>query len=242
MLDRNHGTPYMQTDVTQSVLFYRLWEWAEKRRKQLIWGLAVAAVVGFGIGFFFWHETQSQAEANHALALITSPANPNGRTADALAKVASDYPHTDAAARALLLAGAQFFIDSKFSDAQAQFDRYLREYRNGAFAGQASLGRAACLEQQGKTNDAITAYKDIADHHPTDNVAPPARLALGRLYEGLGNYDLARFSYEQIAGRDSIVGIEAHVRLEAMLHKIPAMIPVPGSPATNLPVIKLQKQ
>jgi predicted negative regulator of RcsB-dependent stress response len=232
----------MQTDVTQSVLFYRLWEWAEKRRKQLIWGLTVVTVVGFGIGYFFWHETQSEAEANHVLARLTSPANPNGRSADALVKLASDYPHTDAAGRAMLLAGAQFFVDNKFSEAQAQFDRYLREYRNGAFAGQASLGRAACLEQQGKTNDAINAYKDIAEHHPTDNVAPPARLALGRLYESLGNYDLAKLSYEQIVRRDSYIGMEAGVRLEAMLKRIPAMVPVLSSPSTNQPVIKLPNQ
>lgn len=232
----------MESDVTQSVLFYRVWEWVETHRKQLIWGIAVFAVVGFGLGYFFWHQTQSEVAANEALAKLTSPVNPGARSATAFVKVATDFPHTDAGGRALLLAGAQYFAEGKYSEAQAQFDRYLREYRNGPFGGQASLGRAACLEWQGKVNEAVTAYKDIAERHPSDNVAPQARLALGRLYEGLGRYDLARLSYEQLARPGSVIGMEAGVRLEALLRKHPAPLPEAPSTPTNPPVIKLQNQ
>jgi tetratricopeptide (TPR) repeat protein len=234
----------MESDITQSALFYRLWEWVETRRKQLIWGTAVIAVAGFGIGFFFWSQGQSEAAANNALSKLTSTAAANTSTAADFLTVASAYPRTEAGGRALLLAGARFFAEEKFTDAQAQFDRYLREYRNGAFAGQASLGRAACLEASGKAMDAITAYLDIADHHPTDNVAPQARLALGRLYESQGNYDLARQSYEPIARPDSLIGSEAAVRLEELINRNPSPRPVPGParrvptnpPALNLPV------
>jgi tetratricopeptide (TPR) repeat protein len=234
----------MESDITQSALFYRLWEWAETHRKQLIWGTAVIAVAGFGIGFFFWNQGQTEGAANDSLSKLTSPAAANTSTPADFVKVASEYPRTEAGGRALLLAGARFFAEEKFTDAQAQFDRYLHDYRNGVFAGQASLGRAACLEAAGKATDAITAYKDIADHHPTDNVAPQARLALGRLYESQGNYDLARQSYEPIARPDSLIGSEAAVRLEELINRNPSPRPVPGParrvptnpPALNLPV------
>jgi tetratricopeptide (TPR) repeat protein len=159
-------------------------------------------------------------------------------------KVASQYPNTSAGARAALLAGGAYFIDSKFSEAHAEFSRFIRDHRDHPLLPEALLGIAACLDAQGKTDEAITAYKSLIDHHPdAKGVLPQAKFALARLYEQQKKIELARNLYEDVGRSDpgSSLGNEAGMRFEELKIKYPlatAAAPIPVIPAkTN--VLKL---
>jgi predicted negative regulator of RcsB-dependent stress response len=229
----------MESDVAQLSIADRLLAWFEMHRKPVLRGSIVVVVLGVGIGFFIWQQNDRQARASEALSRITSvglTATELSATPGALLKVATEYRKTDAAARALLLAGGDLYAQGKYAEAEAQFGRFLREYRDSPFADQALLGVAACLDARGKTPEAIVAYNDIVQHHSTDNVAPPAKLALAWLYEKQAKLEQARDFYLELSrGPYGSISSEAGIHLEALFAKHPELLPsgraAPGAPA-----------
>src|SRR6266446_4973737 len=148
-----HSTPYMASDVTESVGFYKLWAWLETNRKQAAWGAVIAAVVVLGICFFVWQQGEAEVTAAEALSNAAMPqSSPDGRadSAKAYLSVAAKYPKSAAGARALLLGAGSLFVEGKYPEAQAQFERFAREHHDTPFMSQALLGIAACLDAQGK--------------------------------------------------------------------------------------------
>ncbi len=219
----------MQSEVTELTLQDQLVIWFEKNKRQLAAGTAVVAVIGVIAGIYVWHQNQTQADASEALSKITSAAytgGPQGGAAEALLKVANDYAGTEAAKRAQLLAAGDFFTEGKYKDAQTQFEKFLRDYRDSVFAGQALLGVAAAKDAQGLA-DAAAAYKDIVDHHSAESVALQARLGLGRLYVSQNKPELARDLYQQAMQMDAngTLGAEANMRLAELYAKNPGLIP-----------------
>ncbi len=150
---------------------------------------------------------------------------------DEYLKLAAAYPASSAAARALLRAAASLFIEGKYPEAQAQFQRFARDYRDNPYMGQAMLGIAACLDAEGKTDEAIAAYKSLIDHHPGENVIPQAKFALARLYEAQNKPELARPLFEDVARGDAYgsLGSEAGMRLEELKIKHPNLFAPPPS-------------
>lgn len=211
----------MESDVTQSALFYKLWAWGDKNRKQLLYGLIALIVVGIIAALWLTHEHEKQKEANGALAAITGQTvvTPTAAPApDAFLKVNADYPNTDAGQRALLLAAGGFYESGKYDLALAQFSKFLTDHNNSPLAGQAALGRAACFEAMGKTDDAVSGYESVVQRYSNQNVEPQARMRLGRLQEGQGKYREARSSYEDIARKFSgtLLASEAILRLQEL--------------------------
>lgn len=229
----------MESDVTQSAGFYKLWAWFETNKKQVTWGALAAVALGL-IGWYFVYQQgekeviASEALANISLAQATGP-GPRPENPGEYLKVAADYPRSSAGARALLLAAGSLFTEGKYSEAQAQFQRFLREHRDSPFLGQAMLGIAACLDAQGKTEDAITAYKSLIQHHPGENVMPQAKFALARLYEAQNKPEQARTLFEDVARGDpnSSLGSEAGMRWEELRIKHPELFAQP--PTVSLP-------
>ena len=221
----------MQSDVTHLTVQDQLLIWLTKNKRQVLWGTVAVAVVGFAVGIYVWQQNEVQTSASHALSKISSGnlmgvAQPG--TTEALLKVAADYPNTSAARRAVLIAAGNLFADGKYKESQAQFDRFLREYRDSAFATEAMFGVAACKDAQGMAAEATTAFKDIVDHHPSESVAPQARFELARLYEMQNKLELARDLYQQLAQMDpnGQLGSEANMRLAELFNKNPSLIPV----------------
>jgi predicted negative regulator of RcsB-dependent stress response len=192
----------MESDLTESALFYKLWAWGDKNRKQLRYGLIAIVVAGAIVAFGLAHAHEKQKDANSALAAVTSRSvgMPNPVSApDALLKVNSDYSDTDAGQRALLLAAGDLFAEGKYDVALAQFSKFLKDYNSSPFAGQAALGIASCYDATGKTNDAVSGYQGVIDRYSTQNVVAQARLRLGILLEAQGKYRDARASFEDLA-------------------------------------------
>src|SRR5438045_1441691 len=63
-------TFYMESDVTQSALFYKLWAWAETHKKQVLGGAIAVVVVGLAAGLYLWWEDAKESEANAALSNV----------------------------------------------------------------------------------------------------------------------------------------------------------------------------
>jgi len=225
----------MESDVTQTAGFYKLWAWFETNKKQVTWGTLAVIALGLIGWYVMWQQGEKELKASEALANISVSrsmgAGPRAQNPDEYLKVVASYPKSSAAARALLRAAGSLFVEGKYSEAQAQFQRFAREYRDSPFMGQAMLGIAACLDAQGKTEEAIAAYRSLIDHHPGENIIPQARFALARLYEAQNKPELARPLFEDVARGDPYgsLGSEAGMRLEELKVKNPNLFAPPPS-------------
>jgi predicted negative regulator of RcsB-dependent stress response len=231
----------MDTDVTQSALFYKLWAWGDKNRKQLLYGLIALVVVGIVVAFWLAHKSETQNDANYALSKLTTHVNaPNAPdpTPDALLKITSDYPNTDAAQRALLLGAAELFASGKYDIAQAQFQKFLKDYNSSHFAAQAALGVAACYDAQGKTNDAVSGYEAVINRYPSQNVVPQAKLGMARLLEAQGKFKEARAELEDLThSYPGTISSEAVTRLQELNAAHPEVKPTTALPQTMTPTV-----
>jgi tetratricopeptide (TPR) repeat protein len=226
-------------NVVAVPLSHKLWAWFETNKKQAVGGtLAVAAVI-LVILFVVYQREQKEANASQALSLVAMSQMTSGGTPaapEAYLKVATEYPDSSAAARAVLLAAGGYFTQARYDQAKAQFERFLREFRGnsayGDLQGEALLGVAASLEADGKLAEATTAYKDLVDHHPGDHVVPQARFALARLYEAQGKLELARDAYQQAASANFYGGIladEAGMKYQELITRHPELAPKPAA-------------
>jgi len=234
----------MSSDVAELPLSHKLLAWFETNRRQAIWGAGIIVAAGLIAWFVVWQQGEKEINASEALSKVSSPSamTPGAKPdADSYLKIAASYPKSSAAARALLMAGGLYFLDGKYTEAKAQFDRFRREHPDSPFMGQALLGVAACLDAQGKTNEALAAYTDLTEHHPGESVIPQAKFALARMYEAQGKVELARSLFEDITRNDPYgsLGSEAGMRLEELLAKNPNLAPK-ASP-TNAPTFKRTK-
>jgi predicted negative regulator of RcsB-dependent stress response len=229
----------MDTDVTESELFYKLWAWGDKNKKQLLYALIALVVVGIVLAFYLAHKTESQNDANYALSKLTSRVAPNAPepTPDALLKIASDYPDTDAAQRALLLSAADLFAAGKYDVAQAQFQKFVKDYNSSPFAAQAALGIAACYDAEGKTNDAVSGYDAVISRYSGQNVVPQARLGMARLLEAQGKLKEARSELEELArSYPGTINSEAVTRLQELDAAHPELKQTTALPQTIAPI------
>jgi predicted negative regulator of RcsB-dependent stress response len=232
----------MESDIAESALFYKLWAWGEKNKKQLLWGVTAVVVVGLGIAFWLAHQSEKQNDANNALSKLTGQAAFSSATQPApegLLKVAADYPDTEAGQRALLLGAAGLFETGKYDEALARFQQFIKDYNESPLMSQAAFGVAACYDAQGKTNDAISAYQSVIDRYPNQNVTPQAKLALGRLFEGQGKYTEARSNFQDVLrSSQGTIASEAGTRLQELNVAHPESVESTNRPAsTAVPVL-----
>ena len=237
-----HCTAYMESEVAQLPFSDQLWLWFQKNRKPAIWGSSIVAIVGLVVWFALYQHDQRQVEASQALSSVVlaqagqaasqAPSDPG-----AYLKVVADYPNSEAAARATLLAAAGYFTEGKYDQAMAQFQRVTRQFHQSALLSQALLGVAACLDAQGKATEATAAYKELVDSHPTSPVVPQAKFALGRLAEAQNQPEQAYNYYEQVAEMDPYgsIGSEAGMRTEELKLKYPKLAPVPAAAPGSAP-------
>ena len=233
----------METKVAELPITDRLWAWLVTNKTQAAVGVVVLAAVGLVVWLILWQGHQRQVAAGEALSALAveqmlSP-TPRPNVVEAYLKVANQYPKSAAGARALLMAGGHLFSDGKYSEAQAQFEKFTRDHHDSPFMGEALLGVAASLEAQGKTDGAVAGYKEIISRHPGDSVVPDAKFALARLYEVQNKPELARDLYQEVeqAGRFSSKGIEAGMRIEELMMKYPKLAPQNPVPLTPAPIM-----
>jgi predicted negative regulator of RcsB-dependent stress response len=224
----------MEQNIADSNFLLDTWLWFEKNRKPVLFGVGAVAVAGLIAGTMVWSRKQKEVAAGEALSkVMLAQMVLGGRTnaADGLLTVAGSYAGTSGGAQALLLGAGALFSNGKHAEAQAQFERFIREYVGNPLTPQAKLGLAACLAAEGKTDDAARAYKDLADRYSNANTAPQARFALAGIYESQGKLEDAYNLFEQLARTEinSSLGSEAGMRAEEIRQKLP---PIPTSAVT----------
>ena len=221
----------MSTDIAAATEVHLL-NWFDKNRARLVQIAGLLAVGALVIGYYFWHKQQSEVAASEAVSKIAS----GPYAAEAYLKIATEHPSAPAAQRAVVLAAGEYFAADKFPEAQTQFERVIRDFAEGPFRIQATLGVAACLDAQGKADEAATRYNDIIQRYPTDPAATQARSALARVYEAQGKFTDALAIYQELARTEAYTsfGLEAGVRLQALLAAHPELVPKPLAPAPAL--------
>lgn len=235
----------MDSDAAQLPLSDRLLAWFETNKKQALWGAVIVVAAGLIVGFMMWRKAEKEIEAGEALSAVSVPytagINRNGNISDAYLKVANNYTGTRAAARAVLMAAGEDYLQGRFDQARTTFERFRREHGDSPLAGQAMLGIAASYEAQGKNAEAITAYKDLVEHRPNDTAVPQAKFALANLLEHDNKPEQALNYFEDIVRNDPYgsLGSEAGMRAEELKQKFPNLVPPTPAPtpsgALNIP-------
>ena len=215
----------METQDAPSEFIFKVLPWIEANRKRIVIVLGLAALAILVYSFLSYQRDQKEINAGQALTQAMMPSG--GQPVDAaLLKVAQQYPATVAGERAGVAAAAALFEENKFTDAQAQFQKYLEAHPEGQFAAQAALGVAASLDAQGKTDAAITAYQKVLSSGADASTVTAAKFALARLYEAQGKLAEAQKSYEDVArssNPNSSLYSEAGLRAMELKSKLPAV-------------------
>ena len=134
-------------------------------------------VGGFGIYYYQLNQReQAETQARTALAAAKTPAE--------MVKVADDFPHTTQAALALLSAADASYSAKDYPDALKSYQRVtdtadtLPELRDSA-----QLGLASVQQADGKSDDAVQSYLEVAHKGNQSPFAPVAYYQAARIYE-----------------------------------------------------------
>ena len=232
----------MQAQDATTLFLLKLWPWVEANRNRLIGGAAAVAAAIFVIWFAACQREAKEIAAGQALtqAALTS----GGQSVDAFAKIAAQYPGTMAGQRALLQSAAALFDAGKFSDAQAQFQKFLDAHPDSEFSGQAMLGVATSLDAQGKTDLAVGAYQKVVSNASDAVTVNAAKFGLARIEEAQGRLNDALVLYQDVASAEpsSSLGSEAGIRYEELIAKHPNLAPTNSAASSAMPVFNPDKR
>jgi predicted negative regulator of RcsB-dependent stress response len=216
--------------------------WLEVNKWRVVAAAACLAVAAGGITIYLSLRQEREARASTALLKIQRAAersSPGPRpSADPFLQMAREFPGTEAAHRAVLLAAGALFEAGKFAEASQQFEAFLRESGGSPFAPGAAFGIAACLDAQGKTNEAAAAYQGILTTYAGSGTANQAKLVLAGLCEARKEYAQAVKLYNELSSpaQPSAWGIEAGMRRENLLRLHPELAPTNTPAPASLPM------
>lgn len=182
----------------------------ESRRREATWIIAALAVVGVAIvGYFIWHDqVQGRAHALLAQALVVqsarvgAPAAPGQsgagglsyltereRAQAAVAKfkaTADAYPSTDAGIFARYQEGATWTYLGNPAQAISAYQQVIDRAGDSIYGQMARLGMAQAQALDGKYDQAINGFKELAQHKdgplPVDGIL----MQLGKAYLDAG--------------------------------------------------------
>ena len=119
---------------------------------------------------------------------------------------------------------AALFEAGKYTEAQAQFKKYLGTHPGDVFCAQAALGVAASLDAQGKTDLAASAYQRVIGGFSDLNTVSAAKFSLAQIDELQGKLVDAENLYEDIARSNpgGSLGSESALRAMGLKAKLPS--------------------
>jgi predicted negative regulator of RcsB-dependent stress response len=225
----------MQPPDTPTAFLLKSWPWIEANKIRLIVFGGIILVAVFLYYFFSWQREQREIVAGQAFTQLALSVPVNASTtqwADAYLKIADEYPGTLAGQRAWLQGAAALFAVGRFTDAQAQFQKFLDAHPDGAFSASAALGVAASLEASGRLDLAVGAYQRVVNGFSDVVAANAAKFALARIAERQGRFTDTLNFYESIARANpgTPIASEAAMRAVELRTKLP-----PAKPAASKP-------
>jgi predicted negative regulator of RcsB-dependent stress response len=190
-------------------------------------GVVVLIVGGFSYYFYQLNEREElETTARAALLKATTP--------EEMVKVADQFPHTDQATLALLSAAQGSFSARDFAAAIADYQRIVGAVdTDPELRDSAQVGLASSLEANGKMDDAINAYLDVARRGDKSPYAPFAYLSAAMIYDERGDKGNEREILTEAAGLspDSQFVKEAQSKLKelnATAQPAPSAAPAPA--------------
>jgi predicted negative regulator of RcsB-dependent stress response len=225
----------MQAQDTSGLFFFKLWAWIEANKNRVFIGAGIIIAITFIFSFIAWERGQNEIAAGNALtrlAVSVQPSTTASQLADMYLRVASDHPGTLAAQRAQLQGAATLFAAVDFAGAQTQFQKFLDTYSHSSFSASASLGVAASLDAQGKSDLAATAYQQVINNFSDSAAVISAKFALARIDEQQGKLNEALNYYQDITrvGANTSLAMESGIRASEIKTKLAAAKPAFGTP------------
>ncbi|HEV2455260.1 MAG TPA: tetratricopeptide repeat protein [Verrucomicrobiae bacterium] len=225
-------------DVPATVLF-KLWPQIEANKNKIITGTVVVLAAVAIIFFISWRHQQNQIAAGDALTqtLISIPPNADpSRLSGGYLEIADSYAGTPAGERALVEAAGILFAQGKYTDAQADFQRYLDEHPDDQFSGLAALGVGRCMEAEGKIDEAKGQYQHVVTDFADEQSVNQARFSLARVNMQQGHYTDAFQGFQQVLNADpyGALGNEARQYAFELQSKLPRQAPNAPSSSFNL--------
>jgi predicted negative regulator of RcsB-dependent stress response len=258
---------FMDSAQTEAPSMIKLMAWVEVNKRRLVVAVGVAVVVIALAVVVVHYQLEKEVRASEALSDVRASLNlnvaPPPGLPEAYLKVAAEHAGTKAAERALALAGAAFYLEGQYAEAQKQFERLPREYPDSPWAPQAAVGVAACLDAQQKIPEAINKYEEVRKRYASDPISDEVKLSLGRLYDKQGKGEEAYKLYEDVMksgmAMQSGLAMEAGARSADLVKRfpdlikpkmpvMPAAVPslgtnqaIPGLKGTNAAAMSLQR-
>jgi tetratricopeptide (TPR) repeat protein len=153
-------------------------EWWEKDGKQTVAMLAVAAIaVG---GWYGWKGHRDSVRAAASESLVSS------YTAEELEEAVSRFSGQDVGGALKIRLAKSYFDAGRYEEALAQYDDLVANPPDG-FADIPAVGRAQCLEAQGKFAEAAEAFDAFAEANPKSYLKLTAQLGAARAFAQAGD-------------------------------------------------------
>jgi len=175
----------MDSETKSLELWVKAWAWLENNWRKLALGAAVVALVALVVSYVIYSRDNNALLASQRLSALRPTPTPGGGVtpvpAEAYLKLAADYPGTEAAGRATLLAAGAIFDTGNYTNALAQFEKVQRDFPASPLRAEALFGQAASLDALGRSAEAATAFQALLTRHPNSPIVPRAKLALARL-------------------------------------------------------------
>lgn len=198
-------------------------DWTVEHREKLTYGgiaLIVIVLIGFGAWWYFQQQDEAAGKAlGHAINIYSTPLTPAGQpplagttafaTAQERAKAAKDefksvadkYGHTNSGELAKYFLGLTDIDLNNTADAEREL-KDVAGTRNADNSSLAKMALAGLYRREGKDQEAINIYKELADK-PTNTVSKSAaQLEMAATYEGKDPQN-AKIVYQQIQKEDA---------------------------------------
>ena len=121
---------------------------------------------------------------------------------DSYKSVMNQYPDSSAGRRAWLLWARGLLDAGNYEEAQKQFDGFLIKNPKSPMASGAELGRALCLDELNKKDEAKAKYDQIIKDHPGELIAQYAMINLAALHQEDGQLEPAQELYQKLIEGD----------------------------------------
>jgi tetratricopeptide (TPR) repeat protein len=101
-------------------------------------------------------------------------------------------PRHPLAAKALRLLGDGYYFDSLYEPARRQYRALMEMYGQSGEGAYALLQTGNCFFQEEKSGEALTAWREAVEKHPSDPFAARAQIAIANMYVTLDDPQMAK--------------------------------------------------
>jgi len=139
--------------------------------------------------------------SNHTSKLASETLLSNAKNDSGLQEVIAKYPHSPAAANAMLLLAASLRDEGKLKDSDELYSRFAESFPNSPLAVSGLLGRASNARVAGQIDTALNDYQQAAASYAQAYGAPFALFSEVQLLAQAGKSDEAKKVLQALASQ-----------------------------------------